>query len=63
MVVVLSSIFPAAHLETYQGTRALRAWDSQGYTHALEESKLVKIFSNVPRETGFTNKLRLSFVV
>ncbi len=28
------------------------------YTHTLEEFKLVKI--NVPRETSFTNKLRVS---
>ena len=30
-------------------------------THILEEFKLVKISSNVPRETRFTNKLRVSF--
>ena len=33
------------------------------YTHTLEESKLVKISSNVSRETRFTYKLRVSFLV
>ncbi len=32
-------------------------------THTLEEFKLVKISSNVPQETRFTNKLRVSFLV
>ena len=32
-----------------------------GTTHTLEEFKLVKRYSNVPRETRFTNKLRVSF--
>ena len=32
-------------------------------THTLEEFKLVKIFSIVPRESRFTNKLRVSFLV
>ncbi len=31
------------------------------FTHILEESKLVKISSNVSRETRFTNKLTVSF--
>ncbi len=30
-------------------------------THTLEEFKLVKISSNIPRETRFTNRLRVSF--
>ncbi len=30
-------------------------------THTLEEFKLVKMSSNVPQETRFTNKLRVSF--
>ncbi len=30
-------------------------------THTLEEFKLVKMSSNVPRESRFTNKLRVSF--
>ncbi len=30
-------------------------------THTLEEFKLVKISSNVPRENRFTNKLSVSF--
>ena len=32
-------------------------------THTLEELKLVKISSNFPRETMFTNKLRVSFLL
>ncbi len=33
------------------------------FTHIIEEFKLVKISSNVPRETRFTNNLGVSFLV
>ena len=43
---------------------ALRRVDGKNdYTHTLEEFNLVKISSNIPRETRFTNKLRVSFLV
>ena len=37
-------------------------WGSISFTHTLEEFKLVKISSNFPQETRFTNKLRVSFL-
>ncbi len=50
----------------YIALRALRTFIIGGgmgrkYTHILEEFKLVKMSSNVPQETRFTNKLRVSF--